>query len=476
MAENREDWQDWLIEYLVAFRDVLSSYVLALKPTKICAGYLTTAFGVFVISAASFLYALCARWGLVPGYSEALADLGAWWDPAAVPLPAKFALGQGMEMLGTFAVLLNPFYTGGIGHFVLSIATYCALFFAVSGGGGIIARLTALEYACDDLPTFADGRQMVRSHRSAYFLAPVLPLLFLAGLAVLNLLGGLVASIPYVGRILLVFPGMPLLFITSVLMVMIALFGVLSFGLMMPAVSVGGKDALDGWSTSYTYVLWGSGRFIWYTLWMVVVGIIGAVAAYWLTELLIYLLVRTVNLGFVSSKPWIDFTMGGMLVSGAGGGLFNSVISNIIALLLLAVRGLPVAFVVSFFFTANTIIFLRLRKHVDNIDIEEVYQEAEEEEELVTEPAAEEPVPEEEPTAPEAPPAPEQAPEAEEGLEEEAPPAEEEEPAPEEEEAAPEEEQAAPRAAPPAEAPEEEPAEQEPAGEEEPEEEEEKED
>ncbi len=363
------------------WRDLLSTYVLALKPNKVYVGYRAVLLTIAVMAIASVIYSLLVAGGLIPDAAvvPGLRDMGAYWREGAFTMIDHFRMGTGGSMLGLFACLLNPFYGSSVAHFMLSVLTYIALFFVWSGAGGMISRLTALEYARDDLPTLADGREMLRGKRMAYFLAPVWPLLLLVFLAVLNFLGGLVASIPYVGRILLVFPGLPMLLVTSLMMVMIVLFGVLSYGMMAPAISVGGKDALDGWSTAYTYVLWGSGRYILYTAIAFIVGLLSFVFATWLTEMLLYVLTSTVNVGYVARLPWVNFSPGGPVTGLLGEGGFVGVMSYIVAVLMLAVRAVPLAFLVSFFFSANTVIFFLLRKHVDSIEIEEIYDEAEQE-------------------------------------------------------------------------------------------------
>jgi hypothetical protein len=347
MSRRKGDW-----------RDLLTTYALALKPNKIYVGYLAVLYTLFVLVVATFM---------ASGEDGALSLLANAWA------------GGGRAMLHDVLPLLNPFYDGTKAHFLLSILTYVALFFAWSGAGGMISRLTALEYARDDLPTLADAREMVRSRRAAYFMAPVWPLLFFVALAVLCLLGGLVASIPYAGRILLFFPGFPLLAITGILMVLLVLFGFLSFGLMAPAISVGGKDALDGWSTSYTYVLWGSGRYICYTALAGVIGLVSLRVVGVLTHLLVSVVIGGVNLGYVASGPWVNFAGGHPNVDIIGPGGYYSVMQCVMGVLMLAVLLLPYAYGVSFFFSANTVIFFLLRKHVDNIEIEEIYEESEEE-------------------------------------------------------------------------------------------------
>jgi hypothetical protein len=378
MSKRRGDW-----------RDLLTTYALALKPNKIFVGYVAVLYTLLVMAVAVIVYGLAASIGLVhpgrpwvgypaPGQEGGLAGLYRAWT------------GGGHHLFRAFLPLLNPFYDASIPHFILSVLTYIALFWAWSGAGGMISRLTALEYARDDLPTLSDARQMVRAKRTAYWLAPVWPLLFLVGLVFLNFLGGLIGSIPFLGRLLLVVPGFPLLFITSVLIVMLLLFGVLSFGLMMPAVSVGGKDALDGWSTSYTYVLWGSARYIGYTALACAVGTASVYVFARLTHLLIYVLTQSVDLGYVLSTSWVNLSGHDVVLHGGAGG-YAGVMQYIMGVLLLGIAALPYAYGVSFFFSAFTVIFFLLRKHVDNIEVDEVYEETEEEEEEEFQP--EEPLP-----------------------------------------------------------------------------------
>ncbi len=397
MSKRRGDWVD-----------LLTTYALALKPNKIYVGFLAVLYTLFVMVVAVFVSSLLSQAGLLHSAKHWVGNPGPYEDGGVLSFLALAWRGGGRSLVHAFVPLFNPFYAASAGslvpglvHFILSILTYIALFWVWSGAGGMISRLTALEYARDDLPTLGDARRMVRAKRSAYWLAPVWPLLFLVALVFLNFLGGLLASVPYVGRVLLVIPGFPLLFITSILIVMLILFGVLSFGLMMPAVSVGGKDALDGWSTSYTYVLWGSGRYIVYTALALFIGSNSVFVASKLTHLLVYVLARSVDLGYVVSAPWVG--LHGYHISlqvGAAGG-YTGYMQCIMGLLMLAVSALPYAYAVSFFFSAFTVIFFLLRKHVDNIEIEEIYEEAEEEgDEFEPE---EPPAPEEEPE-PEVPP------------------------------------------------------------------------
>lgn len=380
------------------WRDLLSAYSLALDAKKICMGLLAIVSTIAVVGLTMALFAVLGATGVMAELGDVSGENSMF---------VRLMAGEGAQVFSELSSIFNPF-SGGLLHFVLSSLMYTALFFVWTGPAGVVSRLAALEYARDDLPTLAEAREMVRSKRKAYFLAPMMPFLFVLFLCALNFIGGLVASVPILGPVLLVFPGFPLLIASTVVMVFLVVLGVLSFGLMMPAVSVGGKDGFESWSTAYSYVLWGLRRFVCYSVLAGLVGLIAAFLACRLTDLLIYLVIKTVNLGYVGSVEWIEYTLtptGLKLVPAAGG--FMGVISSILVALLLAVRALPLAYVFGYFFTANTIIFLLMRKDQDNIEIEEIYEEVEEEEDvepLEEAPTVEAPAPVEEPTQPAEPP------------------------------------------------------------------------
>jgi len=402
------------------WRDLLSVYALALDAKKIYVGFIATIFSVVIIIVATLAYRGLNHLGLLSAPSPSLMDLG---EATGAPILWHFSRGTGMDMVSTFLILLNPFY-GNLAHFALSVLVYVAFFWAWSGTGGVVARLAALEYARDDMPTLQEARAMVNARRRAYFLAPLMPLVVIVFLSALNMLGGLIASGWYVGRILLIFPGFPLLIASTAIIVFLIVFGILSFGLMMPAVSVGGKDAFESWSTAYSYVLWGPRRFISYSVLAGALGVVAVVVAWGLAEFLIYALCRTVGMGYVGSMPWVHYEAGAaggrfsMAIWPAGSGLWE-VLSAVMVALLVVVRALPVAYAFAYFFTAGTVIFFLMRKDQDNIEVEELYEEATEEEEEIGEGAKE---PGAEPSADE-----QGAPEAGEAGKEEVPAEEDEE-------------------------------------------------
>lgn len=381
MSKRMGDW-----------RDLLSVCRLAADPKKLYLGFAATVYTVVVMIVAGVVYHLLAGTVVLPlqPRMQGLITVG---EPRV--LLGYFAHGRGFDLVGAFLPLLNPFATGQPVHFLLSVFFWAALLWVWSGTGGAIARLAALEYARDDLPTLAEAKAMVRSRRMSYFFAPLWPVLGIVVITFFCAVGGLVGSLPYVGPIALIV-GFPLLVLANAIIVFLAVFGVLAFGMMLPAISVGGKDAFEGWSTAFSYVSWGFGRLVCYRLIAGILGALAAVAAWALIELVIYCVFQTVSIGFCAGKPWIIYQMSGPAGFGpylagvaAEQGTFISACSHVMVALFVVLRALSVAFVFAYFFAANTVIFLLMRKHVDNVAIDEVYEEEEEEEaEIPAEPAA----------------------------------------------------------------------------------------
>jgi len=357
------------------WRDVLSAYTLALDAKKLYMGFVGTLATVLIMIVAAMCYRVLVG---LPG----ITDLGS--PESKRYMMWYFMTGQGLKALRALLPLFNPFH-GGIVHFWISIGLYVALVRAWSYFGGVITRLTALEYGRDELPTLQEGTSMVRSKRNAYFLAPLSPVIGVVIFAMLNALGGLIGSIPYAGPILMIVGVVPW-FISTVIVVFIAVLGVLSFALMLPTISIGGKDAFEGWSTAYSYLLWGFNRFVGYTVIAALIGAITTVAAWAVCELFIYTLMKTIGIGFIAQDTWLVYTsaIGGAspaILPSPSGSVLMQISSVVMLIALMGVRVIPLAYLFSYFFTASTVVCFLMRKHVDRIELDEVYEEKPEEEE-----------------------------------------------------------------------------------------------
>ncbi len=419
------------------WRDLFRAPFLALDGKKLLLGLAGTVLTIVILALVARSYGIASK-------NQLISDMGNLASGRNLLFYFMSGTGHELSALGHLLPLFNPLH-GGFLHFVLSVSLYVLLLGVWTFCGAVITRLSALRYGRDEWPALRDGLELAQAKRSAYFFAPVTPLLGVVLFAFINTIVGLIASIPAVGGFLSIFLIIPVLLPLALIVTFIIVLGVLSFGLMLPMVSIGGKDAFEGWSSAYSYVLWGLNRFICYTLLAGVIGATAVVAAWALSELFILTMVRTVGLGLVGGKALVTYSLYasdgslGPSVFPFGpsifpfmewpvnfGGVCRFISGLLIVIFALGARALVVAYAFSYFFSANTIICLLLRKHVDRIEIDQIYEHKPEEE------AAEEKPEEEE--------APEPAEEKEEPQEEEAPAAAEEEEKPEEPETTEEQE------------------------------------
>jgi len=382
MSTREENW-----------KDVAGACRLALDGKKVAVGFVGAVLTVLVLGVASSLEPWLAGAPFRPQYLFELCATGQW-DAAQLHV-------QGM---------LNPFL-GGLSHFLLSLAFYVMLIDIWAQCGGIISRLVVLQYAKDALPSLAEARGMVAAKRKDYFMAPMISLVIIALCAVPNLLSGLIGSIPAVGQVLegvLLLPGI----LTSAAITFCIVLGLLSFGLALASISIEGKSAFESWTVGYSYVLWGLPRFIFYAALGGIIGHIAVAVIGEVAQLFVFVLDKTFSFGHV-----VD-------VAGSTTNVFRTWVLQLIGF---ATHMAVFGFAASYFFTLNTIMCFLLRKHVDRIEVDDIYEEETEQEpteEVATEPEeeeapAEEPAPAEtgEEEAQEEPAEP--APESEEGSEQE---------------------------------------------------------
>ena len=403
MATRQGDW-----------RDLLGAYWRALSAKKLWLGFVGLLGTVLIFWVAAEIYAYVAfRDALGVGGVLYLQRIGLadCQTPRElfVAVWARFFLGimRGRPdvVLAHVAPLFNPLGSDLL-HLLMSTVFYLALLRMWTFAGGVISRVTALEYGRDDLPTLRECTDMVRARRQAYFYTPVIPFIALAGCLIINFLVGLAGSVPHWGPWLLV-PGFAVAALTSVLAVFFLVLGLLSFGLMMPVVSMSGADAFECWSASYSYALWGFGRLVVYRLVVGVIGLVAVAAAALVAQLFLVVLTTSVGLAMMGRATGMESYMKAIvgtdstavLAQGAPAWGVRAALAALSVVAFVA-RVLVLAYAASYYFTANTIIAFLLRKHVDRIDVDEVY---------VAEPA---PAPAAEGGAAPASPAPEAAPAA----------------------------------------------------------------
>ncbi|HSW44134.1 MAG TPA: hypothetical protein VLM89_01015 [Phycisphaerae bacterium] len=322
----------------------------------------------------------------------------------ASPVPAVAALGG----LGSEGMIRVDGGSRGMG--VLSCAVLAArgkqwllsehFWFAILWGlpvlavwalfGGAICRMAALNIARDERPSPKSVLRFAQRKLASFFVAPLLPLVLILLPGVVLFLGGLLASVPYLGDL-----GGGILAILALagglLIAVVIIGGSAGASLMWPTIAVEGSDGFDAVSRGYSYVFARPWRAAFYAG---VLTVYGAIC---------YLFVRfCVLLGLMAARFFVGAGMGltdrpgtglaeagkidvlwpaptweelqpGRLPIGVEG--WDSAAGFLLGIWLAVVIALLCAFAASFFLSGSTMVYCLLRREVDATDYEEVFLE-----------------------------------------------------------------------------------------------------
>jgi hypothetical protein len=293
--------------------------------------------------------------------------------------------------------------------------------------GGIITRIAAVQFGGRERITLMQAVRFVVSRYVSYLLSPIVPLGVIAVILLCMFLYGLVALIPWVGDIFLYGLLFPLVILGGIAMAIILL-GLIGYPLMYTTISTEGSDTFDGISRSYNYVFQAPWSFLWYSLvaltygaavtfvviligcLMILLGKFGMAAAsstLWSTAKPDYLFVYAPE-----SYGWKEMLLKGSDMElkpfttapanpAASDAYYKSMTAGntggagIVAFWLAIVFLFMIAFSYSYFWSAYTMVYLLMRKKVDEVEIDEVYIE-----EAPPAPPAPMPAPAPAPTAP----------------------------------------------------------------------------
>jgi hypothetical protein len=307
--------------------------------------------------------------------------------------------------------------------------------------GSAITRMAAVQLARKDRVGMVEALRFVWARIVSYFTAPLLPLVFIGGCVFLLFLFGLIHMIPGFGDVLWSGVLWPLIILAGIVMAVVILIGLVGWPLMCATISTEGSDNFDALSRSYSYIYQSPWHFLWYSVLAIVYGAVLIFFVGFVSSLAVYLGKWGVSQGVFAEKRnpsnlfvyapesyhWRDLLLQDAKVDGqdvvVNGAIdqarFNKLMGNDpsykgddvlngwnkvgavfvwfwITLFFLMVIG----FGYSYFWCASTIIYLLMRRRVDDTELDEVYL-AEEEPEDIYSPEAPSPVP---PPAPSGPP------------------------------------------------------------------------
>jgi len=269
-------------------------------------------------------------------------------------------------------------------HYYYSIIFFAITLAVMSVAGGAICRIAALQFARGEKPGLMEALRFSTKRFTSFFTAPLAPICIMAFIGISIVLLGLIGNIPRVGEIL-VGIGMPLALAAGFLIAVILVGAVAGFNLMFPAVAYDGSDCFDAISRSFSYIYARPWRMGFYTAVAAVYGSICysfvrvfALLTLWITHWLLQISLWAENgsgqvnkLAAIWPKPEVRtlFEFKRVLATN----WTESIAVFLVTLFVLVVIGLVVSFIISFYFSANTIIYSLMRYKVDNTARQDIY-------------------------------------------------------------------------------------------------------
>jgi hypothetical protein len=268
-------------------------------------------------------------------------------------------------------------------HTLYSIVFFAVALVVLSLAGVSICRSAALQFARAERPRLTQMVRFGRRKLLSLLGAEVTPVALIALFGLPTILLGLLGNIPYAGPLLTgLFLPLSLLVACAVAVVLIGMIG--GAGLMAPAIAYEDADGFDAVVRSFL-VFSEPWRMGFYALAAVLYGAICYVFVRLFGFLLLWTTYRFLEIGFVKQNAslhalWPEPTFASFL--GPGAALPDAWYLVLAALLIrfwvLVVIGVTASFVISYYFSASTIIYALLRQRADGIALEEVSVSSEE--------------------------------------------------------------------------------------------------
>ncbi|MCC6422033.1 MAG: hypothetical protein IT447_01010 [Phycisphaerales bacterium] len=252
--------------------------------------------------------------------------------------------------------------------------------------GGAVARIAAVHVARDEKISVRQALKFSAGKVLSFIFAPIIPLVIILVLGLLVTVVALLGNIPWIGPILIGVPFV-LALAAGFVMTLVLIGTVAGFDLMYPTIAVEGSDAFDAISRSFSYIYARPWRLLFYTA----VAIIYGALTYLFVRLFIYMVLGIthsfVDLGMFAQAAttrdlWTTMWPAptslwklpydpAVLSMNMG----ESVGSWFVALWVYLTIALIGAFAISFYFSANTIIYYLMRREVDATELDDVYVE-----------------------------------------------------------------------------------------------------
>lgn len=269
--------------------------------------------------------------------------------------------------------------------FFLLLGAWFLLMWAIFGGA--IARITAIHVARDEKISIRQALRFSSSKLLSFVFAPLIPLGVFLGTGLLIAAGGLLMYIPALGPIvvgaLFIIP-----LLLGLLMTLAAVGTIGGINLMYPTIAVEGSDSFDAISRSFSYVYARPWRMIFYTAISLVYGSLCFLFIRFFVYLTL-LFTQYFTQWLLWGQPgeywpqiwppvsYLDLTY---RISFHSLAWSERIAAFFIALWVYVALAFLGAFVVSFYYSASSIIYYLMRREVDATELDDVYIEEDDEE------------------------------------------------------------------------------------------------
>lgn len=338
-----------------------------------------------------------------------------------------------LKFLSPIIGLFNPEANFWVRLYLFFLIVWMLMMWAFFGG--IITRMAIVQIAGKEGGGVRDAIRFVKARYLSYVFSPIVPILLIFAVVIGCIVFGFFHLIPGIGDIIVdgLFWWIPLGagFVMTLLVV-----GLVGYPLMYTTLSAEGSDTFDALSRSYNYVYESPWSYIWYAFLAILYGAIVVFFVVFWSSLMVYLgkwgvsqtpLTQTVNRSpeylFIytpTSFGWRELMLKGSPVeitsdpSAAGtdkdGNVhkqtdgyyytqpdsakqymkeyswYNYAGAGMVSFWMTLLFMLMLGFSYSYFWTAASMIYLLMRKKVDEVELDEIYTEEEELEEPIAPP------------------------------------------------------------------------------------------
>jgi hypothetical protein len=298
-----------------------------------------------------------------------------------------------LGVLNNIREFLKAFVWAVKHHIIYSIMFFAICLCMISIAGGAVCRTAALQFAQGQKPGMTEATRYSLKKFRSYFSAPLTPICFIIACALLIFILGILATIPFgIGEVIMII-FVPLTFVFGIVITILLIGAIAGFNLMFPAIAYEGTDSFGAMNNSFCYIYKKPWRMAFYTAIAAVYGAICYAFVRFFVFLLLWITHQSMQFGskLVSSisslfnkesdvlskfgaiwpEPSFQNLFGVAIAEPVGGmQIFTFYVMHVIIwifVLLLA------SFIMSFYFSANSIIYALMRNQVDNTPMNDIY-------------------------------------------------------------------------------------------------------